>query len=72
MTAGPFRLVGGVPVVTAPAEIDVATSGQLRAALAEWAACGHTTLVVDMTGTRFCDSTGLNALVRVHKLGPGR
>jgi anti-sigma B factor antagonist len=62
-----FLMAGGVPVVTAPAEIDVTTAGQLRAMLAEWAARGHTTLVVDMTGTRFCGSAGLTVLVRAHK-----
>ena len=35
--------------------------------LAEWAARGHTTLVVDLTGTRFCDSAGLTALVRAYQ-----
>jgi len=60
-------MVSGVPVVTAPAEIDVTTAGELRAMLAEWAARGHITLVVDMTGTEFCDSAGLTVLVRAHK-----
>ena len=62
-----FRMAGGVPVVTAPAEIDATTAGQLRAMLAEWAARGHATLVVDLTGTRFCDSAGLTALVRAYQ-----
>jgi len=62
-----FLTVGGVPVVTAPTEIDVTTAGQMRAMLAEWAARGHITLVVDMTGTEFCDSAGLSVLVRAHK-----
>lgn len=62
-----FLMAGGVPVVTAPAEIDVTTAGQLRAMLAAWAARGHTTVVVDMTGTQFCDSGGLTVLVRAHK-----
>jgi len=62
-----FLMAGGVPVVTAPAEIDVTTAGQLRAMLAEWAARGHTTIVVDMSGTQFCDSAGLTVLVRAHK-----
>ena len=62
-----FLIVGGVPVVTAPAEIDVTTAGQLRAVLAAWAARGHTTVVVDLTGTQFCDSAGLSVLVRAHK-----
>jgi anti-sigma B factor antagonist len=62
-----FLMVGGVPVVTAPAEIDITTAGQLRAMLAGWAARGHTTVVVDLAGTQFCDCTGLHVLVRAHK-----
>jgi anti-sigma B factor antagonist len=62
-----LQLVGRMPVVTAPAEIDAATAGQLRAVLADWAARRHTTLVVDLTGTRFCDSAGLTALVRAYQ-----
>ena len=62
-----FQVVGGVPVVTAPVEIDATTAGQLRAMLADWATRGHTTLVVDLTGTRFCDSAGLAALVRAYQ-----
>jgi anti-sigma B factor antagonist len=62
-----FPMVGGVPVVTAPAEIDVTTAGQLRSMLAEWAARGHSTLVADLTGTQFCDSAELSVLVRAHK-----
>jgi anti-sigma B factor antagonist len=60
-------MAGGVPVVTAPAEIDTTTAGQLRAILLEWHARGHATVVVDMTGTRFCDSAGLRELVQAHK-----
>ena len=65
--SGYFQMAYGVPVVTAPLEIDVTTAGQLRAMLAEWAVRGHTTLVVDLTGTQFCDSAGLSVLVRAHK-----
>jgi anti-sigma B factor antagonist len=39
----------------------------LRAALLEAAAHGSRTLVVDMTQTQYCDSVGLNVLVRAHK-----
>jgi anti-sigma B factor antagonist len=60
-------MISGVPVVTAPAEIDITTAGYLRAVVAEWAARGHTTLVVDLTGTQICDSAGLTVLVRAHK-----
>jgi anti-anti-sigma regulatory factor len=31
------------------------------------AARGQTTVVVDMSGTQFCDSAGLSVLVRAHK-----
>jgi len=62
-----FQMISGVPVVTAPTEIDVTTAGQLRAMLAEWSRRGHTTVVVEMTGTQFCDSAGLTVLVRAHK-----
>lgn len=62
-----FLMVKGVPVVTAPADVDVTTAGQLRAMLAEVATRGHTMLVVDMTGTQFCDTAGLAVLVRAYK-----
>jgi anti-sigma B factor antagonist len=60
-------MINGVPVVTAPAEIDVTTAEQLRTVLLHSAARGHATVVVDMTRTRFCDSAGLTVLVRAHK-----
>ena len=63
----PFEVVHGVPVVTAPEEIDIISAPQLRAALQEAAAHGHGTLVVDMTGTQFCDSSGLHTLLAAHK-----
>src|SRR6516162_6122954 len=62
-----FQVARGVPVVTVPAEIDATTVGQLREILLEWQTRGHTTMVVDMTATQFCDSAGLRELVRAHK-----
>jgi anti-anti-sigma factor len=61
-------MVSGVPVVTAPPELDITTADQLRAVLLDTAARGHATAVVDLTGTRFCDSYGLHTLLRAHKL----
>ena len=58
-------MINGVPVVTAPAEIDITIAGQLRVVLHS-AARMQPTIVVDMTLTRFCDSAGLNVLVRAH------
>jgi anti-sigma B factor antagonist len=63
----PVQVVGGVPVVTVPEEIDITNAAGLRAALLEAAAHGSRTLVADMTQTQFCDSAGLNVLVRAHK-----
>jgi anti-anti-sigma factor len=63
----PGEVVGGVPVVAAPEEIDVTNAAGLRAALLQAAARGNGTLVVDMSRTQFCDSAGLNVLVRAHK-----
>jgi anti-sigma B factor antagonist len=66
-TGYPFQMVGGVPVVATPTEIDMTTVGQLRAILSDWLIRGQTTVVVDMTGTRFCDCAGLRELVLAHQ-----
>jgi anti-anti-sigma factor len=63
----PVEVISGVPVVTAPEEIDITNAAGLRAALLEAAAHRSGTLVVDMAQTQFCDSAGLNVLVRAHK-----
>jgi len=62
----PFHMIGRVPVVAAPAEIDITMSGQLWAILCQWRSRGHTTVVMDLTSTVFCDMAGLNELVRAH------
>jgi anti-sigma B factor antagonist len=62
-----FEVVNGVPVVAAPEEIDITNVPALRSALLEAAAPRHGTLVVDMTLTRFCDSSGLHTLLAAHK-----
>ena len=63
----PIDVVSGVPVVTAPEEIDIGNAAGLRAALLEAAAYERGTLVVDMAQTQFCDSAGLHVLVRAHQ-----
>src|SRR5689334_5379577 len=63
----PVETTGGVPVVAAPEEIDITKATELRAALLQAATQGDGTLVVDMSRTQFCDSAGLNVLVRAHK-----
>ena len=63
----PVRLVDGLPVVTAPDEIDVGNATELRGALLAAAAEHQPVIVVDMADTKFLDSTGLNVLVRALK-----
>jgi anti-sigma B factor antagonist len=71
----PVDLVRGVPVVTAPEEIDITNAAGLRAGLLEAAgletagleAAGPPAFVVDMTRTRFCDSAGIATLVEGYK-----
>jgi anti-sigma B factor antagonist len=59
--------IEGVPVVTAPDEIDITNAGYLREVLRQAARRARPMVVVDMTGTVFCDSAGLHTLVRAHK-----
>ncbi len=66
-TSFPVEVIAGVPVVAAPGEIDAANVAGLRAALRDAAAHGKRTLVVDMSRTQFCDSSGLNVLVCAHQ-----
>ena len=42
-------MIGEVPVVTTPAEIDITNADQLRAVLLDAAARGHATVVVNLT-----------------------
>lgn len=62
-----FEVVSGVPVVAAPEEIDITNADALRSALLEAAAHRPGTLVVDMTVTRFCDSSGIHTLFAAHQ-----
>ena len=63
----PVRREAGVTVVAAPEEIDVTKAGLLRTALLTACSNGDRTVVVDLSGTHFCDSAGLNVLVRAHQ-----
>jgi len=54
---------GGVPIVSVSGEIDVATAPGLREQLQGLVAAGHATVVVDLLGVTFLDSTALGVLV---------
>ena len=60
----PVSVRDGQAVVTTPEEIDISNASLFREALLAAAANGQAVIVVDMSGTEFCDSTGLNVLVR--------
>jgi len=54
-------------IVTLPAAIDMANDGCVSRQLGCASATGAMIVIADMGGTRFCDSTGLRALVLAHK-----
>jgi anti-sigma B factor antagonist len=62
----PFVMIGGIPVVNAPLELDAASAGGFQKMLLQAASCRQATVVVNMTSTRFCDSAGVRVLVRAH------
>lgn len=51
-------------MVATPGEIDPSNAAEFRQSLLSCANGGHPTVVVDMSETVFCDSTGLHQLVR--------
>ncbi|GLZ10921.1 anti-sigma factor antagonist [Actinomadura sp. NBRC 104425] len=53
-------------VVTVEGEIDLGTAATLRGELLALHAAGRRGLVVDFAGVRFCDASGLGALVAAH------
>ncbi|HLK79012.1 MAG TPA: STAS domain-containing protein [Streptosporangiaceae bacterium] len=68
----PVEMIRGVPVVRAPVEIDITNAAGLRAALLEAGGLiekAEAAFVVDLTGTTFCDSAGIQALVDAYKRG---
>jgi anti-sigma B factor antagonist len=63
----PVSLINGMAVVTTPDEIDISNASLLRAALVTATHSAAEIVVVDMSGTEYVDSTGLNVLVRAQK-----
>jgi anti-sigma B factor antagonist len=53
------------PVIMLPAEIDATNSGLVEAELTAACVPGAGVIVVDLSGTDFCDSSALRALVMV-------
>jgi anti-anti-sigma factor len=55
-------------IITLPAEMDMATAGQVGQQLGSAIAPGVRVVIADMTATTFCDSSGISMLVRARKL----
>jgi len=58
------RSISGLPVISAPDEIDIASADQLREALLAVSTPGAV-VVMDMTETTFCDSSGLDLFAEI-------
>ncbi|WP_197024284.1 STAS domain-containing protein [Nocardiopsis sp. CNT312] len=61
-----------VAVVTVSGEIDLYTAPRLRSGLIEALDDGVRRLVVDMSRTEFCDSTGISVLLSAMKRSRGK
>jgi anti-anti-sigma factor len=63
----PVLWLGRTAVISLPVEIDITNAGAVREDLLSVLNREPATLIVDMSGTTFCDSAGVNALVRAHR-----
>ena len=62
-----LRRIGQHGVVIVPAEVDATNSGEVRRALLAAASQDLPILIIDMSGTTFCDSTGVQAIVAAYR-----
>jgi anti-sigma B factor antagonist len=63
----PIQVVRGVPVIAAPAALDVVSARMLRKTLLHLAETGHVTVVIDMSVTMVCDTAGFAELARAYR-----
>ena len=59
-------------VVTMPAEIDNRNAGEVSARLSAAVSSGTAVVIADLTGTTFCTTAGIQALVRTSGRAAGR
>jgi anti-anti-sigma factor len=59
-------------VVVLPAEIDVTNSGRVHDQLVAALAPDVDLVIADLTSTRFCDSSGVHAIMRAHERAAAR
>jgi anti-sigma B factor antagonist len=63
----PVRWAGPHAVVAMPAEIDAVNAGKIRQGLLSAVGLGAAVVVVDMSGTTFCDSAGVQAIIDAYR-----
>ena len=61
------RWVGPLAVVAMPAEIDAVNAEKIRQGLLSAASLGAAVVVIDMSGTTFCDSAGVQAIIGAYR-----
>lgn len=61
------RRDGAIPIVAVEGEIDIAVAPQLRSHLEDLLDRGDSSIVVDLTGVSFLDSTALGVLISTLK-----
>jgi anti-anti-sigma factor len=63
----PVLWIDRAAVVSAPAQVDARNAGDVLVCLLSVICEGPATLIVDLTATAFCDSSGLNSLVQAYR-----
>lgn len=62
----------GPVVVELPADIDVTNSAAVHEQLVKACVPGVTLVIADLTSTRFCDSSGVHAIMDAHERAAAR
>ena len=63
----PVAWAGPIPVVPAPRELDITNAGQFGRMLSCCLDRGGVRMVVDLSGTTFCDMAGMRELTCAHQ-----
>ena len=61
------RWIGPHAVAAVPAEIDAVNADKIRQGLLSAVSLGAAVVVIDMSGTTFCDSTGVQAIIAAYR-----
>jgi len=61
-----IRHIGGCTVARFPREVDLGNTAGIRGTMLRLLNIGVPALIADLSGCRFCDSGGVDALLRAH------